>query len=205
MNRPSDAEPERLLILAKAGDGAALGMLLECYRTYLTLLVRLQVGRKLQVKLDIDDVVQETFLEVHRGFGAFRGGSEREFVAWIRQILGGVLANLVRHYYGTKRRDVRLERELNQDLDRSSEALDRCLVAPDSSPSREASKREQAILLANALACLSPDYRDVIILRQLEDLTFPEVARRMGRTEDSVKNLWVRALARLRHAVDDSR
>jgi hypothetical protein len=48
------------------------------------------------------------------------------------------------------------------------------------------------------------DYRETIVLRHLEGLTFPEVARRMDRTEDSVKKLWVRALARLRSALSDA-
>ena len=54
------------------------------------------------------------------------------------------------------------------------------------------------MLLADALQGLPEDYREVIILRQLEGLSFPDVARRTGRTEDSVKNVWLRALARLR-------
>jgi RNA polymerase sigma-70 factor (ECF subfamily) len=40
------------------------------------------------------------------------------------------------------------------------------------------------------------------VLRHLEGLSFPDVARRMDRTEDSVKKLWARALARLRKALD---
>jgi RNA polymerase sigma-70 factor (ECF subfamily) len=205
MSGATNLETERLLELAKAGNGPALGELLEQYRAYLGLLVRVQVGRGLQMKLDADDVVQEAFLEAHQGIARFRGGSEREFLAWLRQILGAVMANLVRHYYGTKRRDVRLERALNDDLDRSSDALGACLVASQSSPSQQAARREQSVILADALRRLPDDYREVIILRQLEEISFPEVARRMGRTEDSVKNLWARALARLRHAMDDPR
>ena len=45
----------------------------------------------------------------------------------------------------------------------------------------------------------------MIVLRHLEDLGFAEVAERMGRTEDSVKNLWVRALARVRRSLEDPR
>jgi RNA polymerase sigma-70 factor (ECF subfamily) len=66
------------------------------------------------------------------------------------------------------------------------------------SPSQQAVQREQAVLLADALERLPKDYRDIIILRHLEGLTFPEVARRMERTVDSVEKLWLRALARLR-------
>jgi RNA polymerase sigma-70 factor, ECF subfamily len=192
----------RLLDLARAGDGAALGQLLERYRSYLSLLARVQIGRRMQGKLDVADVVQETFLEAHRGVGLFRGGSEAQFLAWLRQILVAILANQVRRYFGTKRRDVRLERELQDGLDRSSVYLGSHLIAPQSSPSAQASRREQAVLLADAMEELPEDYREVIILRQLEGLSFPQVALRMGRTEDSVKNLWARALVRLRRLLE---
>jgi RNA polymerase sigma-70 factor (ECF subfamily) len=193
----------RLLGLARAGDGPALGELLERYRNYLSLLARVQIGRRIQGKLDVADLVQETFLGVHRGVRNFRGSTEAQFLAWLRQILVGILANQVRRYFGTKRRDVRLERDLQDDLERSSVFLGSHLIAPQSSPSAQASRREQAVILADAMEGLPEDYREVIILRQLEGLSFPDVARRMGRTEDSVKNLWARALAKLRRALDN--
>ena len=71
-------------------------------------------------------------------------------------------------------------------------------MAQQSSPSQQASRREQAVLLADALAELPADYREVIVLRHLEGLTFPQVAQRMGRTLDSVEKLWMRALVQLR-------
>jgi RNA polymerase sigma-70 factor, ECF subfamily len=191
-----------LLALARSGDGAALGQLLERYRSYLSLLARVQIGRRMQGKLDVADVIQETYLEAHRGIGQFRGTTEAQYLAWLRQILVGILANQVRRYFGTKRRDVRLERELQDGLDRSSVFLGSHLIAAQSSPSSQASRREQAVLLADAMEELPRDYREVIILRQLEGLSFPQVAQRMGRTEDSVKNLWARALVRLRRLLE---
>src|SRR5580704_16305629 len=103
-------DPENLLREAKAGDAATLGRLLERYRRYLSLLARVQIGQRLQGKVDASDLVQETFLEAHRNFDRFRGGSEGEFVAWLRQILAGNLADLLRRYLGTQGRDVHLER-----------------------------------------------------------------------------------------------
>jgi RNA polymerase sigma-70 factor (ECF subfamily) len=191
-------DPERLIALARSGQSVALGQLLECYRNYLTILARLQVGRKLQGKVDALDLVQEAFLEAHRDFGHFRGSSERELVAWLRRILTTNLANAIRHYHGTKRRDIQLERELSVELARSSGVLDCGLIARQSSPSQQAARRERAVILADALQTLPEDYRETIVLRHLEGLSFPEVAARMGRTEDSVKKLWARALVRLR-------
>jgi RNA polymerase sigma-70 factor (ECF subfamily) len=202
---PDGLESEHLLHLARGGIAPALGRLLESYRNYLKLLARLQIDRRLQGKIDPSDVVQETFLEAHRDFGQFRGRSERELVSWLRQILATNLANLIRHYRGTQRRDIRLERELARDLgDCSSRILDNAFVAPQSSPSQQAAHEEQAVLLADALDRLPEDYREAVILRHLEGLSFPEVALRMERTVDSVKKLWARGLARLRGTLGES-
>jgi RNA polymerase sigma-70 factor (ECF subfamily) len=194
---------DRLLQQAKAGDGAALGNLLEQYRSYLDLLARLQITRRLQGKVDAADVVQETFLEAHQSFARFRGTTEKELVRWLRQILTANLADLIRKFLGSKRRDVRLEQGLVDELDQSSLALEHGLVAPGSSPSQQAARRERAVLLAEALARLPASYREVLILHHLEGLSFPEVGRRLDRTLDSVKNVWARALARLRRSLGD--
>ncbi len=194
----------RLLDLARAGDRDARGRLLDGYRNYLALLARLQLNRTLQGKADPADLVQETFLKAHRDFDQFRGATEPELMAWLRSILATSAANLMRHYLGTRGRDVRLERRVADALDQSSQALDRGQVARLSSPSDRAARREQAVLLADALQSLPPSYREVIILRHLEELSFPEVARRLGRSLDSVKKLWLRGLAQLRARLEDS-
>jgi RNA polymerase sigma-70 factor (ECF subfamily) len=192
------ADPEQLLRQARSAQAGALGELLELYRRYLALLARRQIGLRLQGKVDASDLVQETFLEAHRHFERFQGTDEPQLVAWLRKILAGKIANLVRHYFGTKGRDVRLEEELAADLDDSAGLLGRELVAPLTSPSVQAVRREQSVLLADALDQLPEDYREVLILRHLEGLTFPEIARRMERSQDSVEKLWLRGLARLR-------
>ena len=87
--------PEELLVQAREGSDAALGDLLQSYANYLALLARLEIGRRLQGKVDAADVVQETFLKAHRDFEQFRGTTEAEFVAWLRQILAANLAGLV--------------------------------------------------------------------------------------------------------------
>jgi RNA polymerase sigma-70 factor, ECF subfamily len=197
-------DPEQLIQLAQAGDGQALGQLLELFRNYLTLLARLQISRRLQSKVDATDLVQETFLKAHRHFGQFRGHTEPELASWLRQILVLNVANLVRHYYGTQGRDIRLECELPDDLERSSQARALSLMAKQSTPSQRAVRREQVVLLADALAKLPEDYGELIVLRHLQGLTFAEVARRMGRSVDSVEKLWVRALARLRQLLGDA-
>ena len=179
-------------------------MLLERYRGYLTILARTQIGRRLQGKADAADLVQETFLEAHKHISRFRGGTEAEFLAWLRTILAAVVSNHVRRYLGTRQRDARLEQALAIELDDTSGVLERGLIAPQSTPSRNAVKHEALVLLASALEQLPDDYRQVIMLRHLEGLSFAEVAAAMGRSLASVQNLWVRALKRIKQSVGES-
>jgi RNA polymerase sigma-70 factor, ECF subfamily len=197
-------DPEMLVSLAKAGCGTALGRLLARHRGALEVQARLQVGRRLRAKLDIDDLMQELSLEAHRDIRRFRGRSEGEFVCWLRKVFATILSNQVRRYLGTRRRDLRRERRMTVGRDDTSRSLiDRRLIAPQSSPSQQAARHERAELLAEALETLPEAYRQVIVLRNLEGLSFAEVAARMGRTEDSVKNIWLRALNRLRRMLGE--
>jgi RNA polymerase sigma-70 factor (ECF subfamily) len=192
-------DPAALISQARAGSDGALGTLLETYRSYVLLLSRLQLGPQLRGKLDPSDLVQETFLHAQRGFGEFRGTAEPELLVWLRQILARALASQARHYVGAAKRNVLLE----QSVDQSAQQIGRGLIGLDSSPSQRASRREQAVLVADALERLPEDYRDVIVLRNLEELPFAEVATRMGRSLDSVKKLWPRALVCLRRELQE--
>ncbi len=198
-----DPPASDLLRRARAGDDDARGALLEAYRSYLMFLARVQLGRRLQGKVDPSDLVQEAFLEAHRDFAHFSGQTEAELLAWLRRVLATSLADQVRRYRGTQRRDPRLERRLAVELDQSSQGLERGLLAPDSSPSDRAARREEAVRLAEALEHLPADYRDVLLLRHFQGLTFPAIARRLDRSLDSVKNIWLRGLAQLRRTLEE--
>jgi RNA polymerase sigma-70 factor (ECF subfamily) len=193
-----DVDVSQLLVAARTGDQAPLGKLLESYQHYLRLLAKIEIGRRLQGKVDASDIVQETFLDAHRQFANFRGEAEPQFLVWLKQILAGTLANAIRRYFGTQARDARLERELADDLDQSSCALGQFLVDPHSSPSEQIVRREQGLLVAQALSRLPDDYQTVLVLRHLEGLSFPQISERMGKTVDSVEKLWIRGLGKLK-------
>src|SRR5262249_46362566 len=123
MSTSDRPDPEQLLLDARTSGGPAFGRPLEHYRGYLALVAPLEMGRKLQGKVDSADLVQEAFLEAHRGFPRFEGRAEAEFLAWLRGILAHRLAKLLRRYLGTRGRDVRLERELAVEVDQSSRLL----------------------------------------------------------------------------------
>jgi RNA polymerase sigma-70 factor (ECF subfamily) len=158
----------------------------------------MQVEGRYQAKFDASDVVQQTLLEAVRAWPDFRGRSGAERAAWLRQILARVLLHEIRRFAGTRRRDLGREVSLEQALDQSSYRLGMALAAPGSSPSAQVDRHEQELRLAEALAALPDDYRQVILLRNVEGLPHEEVARRMDRGVGAVRMLWVRALSRLR-------
>ena len=204
MSEAGTVHPDHLLTQARAGDRTSLGRLLEMFRGYLMVLARCRIDFRLKSKVDPADLVQETFLEAARDFGQFRGSTEQELMGWLRRILVTNFANLLRRYVGTQSRDPRLEVDLAAEFEHSSLVLDRGLLSPQSSPSQVASRREQAVLLAEALEGLPPDYREVLLLRNLQGRSFPEVALAMKRSVDSVEKLWTRALVRLRRLMGES-
>jgi RNA polymerase sigma-70 factor (ECF subfamily) len=143
-------------------------------------------------------VAQQALLEACQALPRCRGSSEAELFGWLRATLAGVLGDEVRRYRGTQARDLSREVSLEAELDASSRRLCQLLADSGPSPSDEAVRHEQGVLLADALARLPEDYREVIVLRNLEGLSQEEVGARMGRALGAVRMLWLRALSRLR-------
>src|SRR5690349_719562 len=114
---------------------------LEHFRDYLRLLARMQMPAQLQNKLDPSDLVQVTLLKAHQAEADFRGHTRAEKAVWLRQILARTLANAVRDHARGKR-DMRLERSLEDALHTSSARLEAWLAADDISPSSQAQRNE---------------------------------------------------------------
>ena len=75
------------------------------------------------------------------------------------------------------------------------------LASDTATPSVHADNREQQMIIADAIESLPADYREVIVLRNLQGLSHAEVAVRLNRTESAVRMLWLRALKQLRQQV----
>jgi len=155
-----------------------------------------QIEKRLQPRVSPSDVVQETMLRAHKNFGQFRGTTEPELLAWLRQILVNNLARFVEQHVLAARRDVRREvsiERLGVALEQSTIQLAALVPAHGKSPSMAVQQREEAVVLADRLAHLSDDYREVLVLRNLQGLPFEEVANRIGRSVGATRMLWLRA------------
>lgn len=199
----SPKDSRALFNRACQGSKSSLGVLLQQYRNYLVVLASMQIEKRLQPRVSPSDVVQETMLRAHKHFGQFRGTTEQELLAWLRQILVNSLAKFVEQHMLAARRDVRREvsiERIGAALEHSTIQLAALVPAAISSPSMAVQKREEAVVLADRVAQLPDDYREVLVLRNLQSLPFEEVAKRMVRSVGATRMLWLRAIEKLRQA-----
>jgi RNA polymerase sigma-70 factor (ECF subfamily) len=172
-------------------------LVLERYRDYLGLLARLSLGRRLQGKLDPSDLVQLTLLRAYQARDQIQGAGECERAAWLRKVFATTTADEVRRYSRGKR-DVALERSLLTSLDETSTRLEAWLAADQSSPSQQALRHEQLVLLAEALAAIPEDQRRAVELHHLAGHSVADVGTQLGRSKAAVAGLLRRGLRELR-------
>jgi RNA polymerase sigma-70 factor (ECF subfamily) len=184
-------ELEAWIEAAQGGDREALGNALASVRDYLLLVAGDRQRPELRGKGDPSDLVQETFLRAQRGIEGFRGCTASEWRNGLRSILVRTLAKERRRFLATAKR--RLGREVAiPDAWRDASPGD------DETPSRVLARRERAAALLEILDSLPEHYRDVVIHHHREQLTFAEIGRRSGKSEEAARKLWTRALGRLR-------
>ncbi|CAD77180.1 MAG TPA: RNA polymerase factor sigma-70 [Rhodopirellula baltica] len=194
-----------LLDHARDGDRDALGRLLQWYTNYLTILASTQLDRRLRKRVNPSDIVQEAMLEAHQDFGDFRGTSQGELLCWLRTILIHTLHRSFKRHVQVQKRDIRREVSLEAVSNRLEESA--CnwagiLAGNEPSPSAPMRAREGAVELSNQLSKLKPHYREVIVLRVLQGLSFDEIAERMDRKCGAVRMLWLRALESFKASED---
>jgi RNA polymerase sigma-70 factor (ECF subfamily) len=189
-----------LILAAKRGETAALGMALESFRGYLLAVARGEMEPDLLAKGGASDLVQDAFLEAHRDFERFEGGDADDLCVWLRGILMHRLANFRRHYRQTEKR--RIGREVALPPPGGPQGWE--FSDRDPSPSREFERRERSKVLRNALERLAEKHRAVILLRHEERLTFGEIGLRVGISEEAARKRWGRAVERLREELEGS-
>jgi RNA polymerase sigma-70 factor, ECF subfamily len=170
---------------------------LERFRGYLSVIARLHVGPRLRTRCDASDIVQQTLVHALDGLSQLRAKSDAEIAAWLRTILARQFANALRSL-GRMKRDTGRERSLDQALDQSASRLELFLAATDPSPSQQAQRGEQVLLLGDALSALPEAQREAIVAHHLEGRTLSEVGSQMERSPLAIAGLIKRGLRALR-------
>ena len=176
----------------RGGDDTAFSQLFKKYRPRLAVLIRYKLSESLRERIEVDDVLQEVFLEASRDIGDFTYRSPGSFMSWLSRIADHVISDEARMRARVKRdggEQVRFRSESNP---AGPEPVD------PATPSRILLQTERAARLHAMLETLPPNYRDVILMAKIEGLSMEEIAQRMQRSREAVSVLLCRALQRLR-------
>jgi RNA polymerase sigma-70 factor (ECF subfamily) len=196
----SGVRPDAATLVLRS-DPEAIGRAMESCRNYLLLVANEELDSVLQRKAAPSDLVQETYLEAHRDLYLYQGRSDGDLKSWLRRILLNNLANLVRRYRGTGKRQ--LGREVS--LDGSSPEGGKVLSLSNGAktPSSLAVRTEQTEAVLSALGRLPERDRQVVIWRNQDQCTFEEMGERLGGSPDMARKAWSRAIERLREEVGE--
>jgi len=188
--RVADATASGDLCLAEAlrqGDGRAYEELIARFQQPVFTLA----ARLLNDPAEAADVVQEVFLKVFRSIGNFRGQSSLK--TWIYRITVNEAHNARRWFFRHRRREVELETE-------PLEARNWTETIPDSSrsPFDLTFDHEQAGIIGAALERINPVFRAAVVLRDITDLSYEEIAEILGVSLGTVKSRILRGREALR-------
>src|SRR4051812_18741520 len=198
-------ETDRLLRDAARGDQAALRSLLERHRERLRRMVALRLDSRLSARVDASDVVQEALIDAARKLADYERDRPLPFYPWLHRLTAERLAVIHRkHYRGT--RSVGREQHATAWPDDSAGLLVDHLVDSDTTPGQDLVREERRQRVRDALERLTPPDREVLGMRYLEDLTFPEIAAILEVGESAAKMRHLRAIERIRTVLkaDDS-
>jgi RNA polymerase sigma-70 factor, ECF subfamily len=193
-------ETNRLLQCAADGDRVSWGTLLTRHEEKLRRMVHFRMDRRLQGRIDPQDVIQEAYLEAAEHRTEYFQNPSMTFLLWMRGIVGNKLLELHRCHLGTKMRDAGREVSLYCGTmpEASSAALAAQLLGHATRPSEAAIRAEVKIRLQEALNAMEPMDREVIALRHFEQLTPAESAQVLGIKEKAAGMRYLRALKRLK-------
>jgi RNA polymerase sigma-70 factor (ECF subfamily) len=173
---------------ARAGSGEALDALFGRCAPRLLALIRLRMGPSLRARLESRDILQATLLKSFQQISTLRSAETVALMAWLARIAENEIRDQADRA-GRQRRDVQREAPVDEEVAAIAADLPSALT--------RVILDERAARLEEALESLSADHREVILLRKFEELSFAEIASRMGRSEDACRMLLARAMTAL--------
>ncbi|MBK9129684.1 MAG: sigma-70 family RNA polymerase sigma factor [Phycisphaerales bacterium] len=188
---PDRADTVALLCRWHGGDHGALHVLVERYLPRVRQYVHRRLGDSLRRRADSGDVVQDAMLEFLRYSPRFQVENGRQFEALVLRIVDNVLRDQ-HDWYSRKRREIDRECSLP-----ASSVLYLGSTSGSLRPSEAAQANEKQALVRLSLELLRAGDRQIIILREYDGLTYPEIASRLAINEAAVRMRLSRALRRL--------
>lgn len=189
-------ETLHLLGRAKAGEDKALNLLLDRYLNRILRIVRMKLGAKLRNKMESMDIVQEVTIRIMKGFDRFEPESEGAFLNWISTLVQNEIRDLADYHGAAKRnQDQEVREKINDSI--SGSVLNAIPASSEYRPSFQLKLKEEVLELEAALDQLPEKQRDVIVMRQYEEMSFKEIGKVLDCSEDAARMQFSRAMGKL--------
>ncbi len=181
-------ESSRLLQQARQGSREALNAVFERYGDRLHALIRLRLGPRLRCRLESRDILQATLLKAFQGWHRFAGSGSRSLMAWLGAIARDEICDQA-DFHGRQKRDAGKDTSLDEQAE--------FLVRQIRTEASRVQLREDAKRLERAVDSLGDAQREIILLRHFEELSFPEIGERLGKSPDACRMQLARAMTAL--------
>lgn len=181
-------EGSQLFEQARRGSRNAVGAIFERYGGRLHALIRLRLGPHLRCRVESRDILQETLLKAFRGFERFDGSGSTSIMAWLGTIARDEICDQA-DFYGRKKRDAARETTLDAHVAGVADEI--------RSEASRLELQEDSERLEKAIDSLDEAHREVILMRSFEELSFPEIGERLGKSPDACRMLLARAMTAL--------
>jgi RNA polymerase sigma-70 factor (subfamily 1) len=200
-------DTESLLRAARGGDVGAVDRMLATHRPTLVRMIAARLDAALERRVDASDVVQDALLVASKRIAEFLAEPRIPFALWLRRIARDRLAEQVRRHHAAGRRALAREQGIASGAFRDASSLDLLeqLVDPRRTPAASLIRRELLARFGDALARLDEDDQEIVLLRHGEQLSNHAVAELLGLSDAAAGMRYLRALRRLREALEASR
>jgi RNA polymerase sigma-70 factor (subfamily 1) len=178
----------------RSGEEEAFSSLFEKYQRRLAVLIYYKLGPELHQSIEVDDILQETFLVASEQMANFSYRSPGSFLSWLSVIAEHAIIDAARFQNRQKRRPAEMLRLRSESNPGGPEPVD------TKTPSRLFAQEEQLKKLLEKLTALPDQYRQVILMAKFEGLSTLEMAEQLKKSREDVALLLHRALKRLRES-----
>jgi len=189
-DNPSTADDSALLAQARGGDTVAFDELITRHRGK----IYMHIGYMVRNEEDALDLTQETFIRAWNSLSRFDGAAS--FSSWVHRIATNAAIDLCR------RRQTRPQAELEQG-DMKIDAASRTTPSSPETPGTGIDRLEIRRRIDSAFAQLSPDHRAVMVLKEMEDMSYEEIAQHIGCSLGTVMSRLFYARKKLQTLLDD--
>jgi RNA polymerase sigma-70 factor (ECF subfamily) len=194
---------QNLVFRASEGDSQAVTELLEMYRDRLKRMVALRLDRRLRKRVDPSDVVQEALIVASNRLSEYANRPTMGFYLWLRWITADKLMNAHREHLGTQKRNVSQEVSIYRRPmpEACSVSLAQQLLGQLTSPTQAIQRAETQLLVQDVLNSMDPVDREILVLRNFEQLSTTETAEALGINRSTASKRYIAALKRLKQAL----